>query len=97
MFKKLILIVAICMLAGCAGTNFDWATVNSLKEGTPCSEVEAKMGKPYMVINTPQGKTWNYTFACAPPFSPVHVTSITLSFDKNCILHLDKSISINPE
>jgi hypothetical protein len=59
------LVVALTLLlAGCAGTPFDWDRAKLVRVGTTQAELLAMLGKPYMVKTQATGDQvwiWSYT------------------------------------
>lgn len=52
------------MLAGCAGTNFEWSNARQLKTGMTQAEVTALMGRPYLVKSEGAGRVkWVWSWA----------------------------------
>lgn len=56
-------VLAVALLAGCAGTDFDWASARRIKVGMTERELVELMGPPYMVRSGPDGQTWVWSHA----------------------------------
>lgn len=59
------LVAALVLLAGCAGTSFNWDQARQIRPGMTESELEQLMGRPYLVRSGPEGHTWVWSYASA--------------------------------
>jgi hypothetical protein len=55
--------LAVWLLAGCAGTHFDWDNARKLKPGMTQPEVTQLMGSPYSVRTAPGKTIWVWSWA----------------------------------
>ena len=55
----LAILLTAATLAGCAGTSFGWEQARAVRVGMTTQEVEAVLGKPYIVQSLANGtQTW---------------------------------------
>ncbi|MEY8688345.1 MAG: outer membrane protein assembly factor BamE [Leptothrix sp. (in: b-proteobacteria)] len=54
---------ALVVLAGCAGTPFQWDDARKLEVGMTQQQVQALMGTPYLVRSTAAGVQWTWSHA----------------------------------
>lgn len=62
---NLLLAALMFLVAGCAGTQFEWATARQIKAGMTENEVIALMGPPYLVKSQGGTITWVWSYADA--------------------------------
>ncbi len=89
MVKLFSLLLMIC-LAGCAGTNFKWDNVRSVKLGMDKQAVVNVVGAPSrtVAVNTPEGVKETYIWVYADAFSGSKSVSV--------VFMNGKAISIPP-
>jgi outer membrane protein assembly factor BamE (lipoprotein component of BamABCDE complex) len=59
-----IAIAALCaVLAGCAGTPFDWSQAKQIRVGMTEAEIVALMGKPYLVKTQGDNQLWVWSYS----------------------------------
>lgn len=58
------MLTAAVLLTGCAGTSFQWEQAKAVRVGMTTTEVEALLGKPYMVQTRGDGvQVWTWSQA----------------------------------
>lgn len=55
---RLAAILALLVLAGCAGTRINWDRVRSLQPGTSADEVRDSLGSPYSITSRGDREIW---------------------------------------
>lgn len=51
------------LLAGCAGTAFEWDRAKQIHVGTTQAEMVALLGKPYLVKTQGENQIWIWSYA----------------------------------
>lgn len=59
------LVLAVGILAGCAGTNFSFDAARTVKLGMTEQEVTQRLGAPYMVQAAGPEQVWVWSYASA--------------------------------